>query len=695
MQNLLEKLKNLLQKDKRLVDDKGELLKNKIIELALKLDKDLIKLLLSDTKMKEVFFVDVDGTVVFDKDKFIKFISNKQFLPDSYTAFKNKIGLVDEKGEFISEKKEVVLSWPYKDCVLEGGMTKEDQKRNEIFWNEILAPDEISRLLEPKVFTNAKRIDKNGEHPLLSLRGGDSRRSNPIFRTDENGNIKDNLIIKGNNLLVLHSLKKRFAGKVKLIYIDPPYYFRDTKTGDTFLYNTNFKLSSWLTFMKDRLRVARDLLRKDGAIFVSISDEGLEELKVLMDEIFDRDNFMNIISVKTGESLRAIGGGEATRLIKKAEFIIFYAKDRNSFKPNPVYELTLLQEIVEAKKEQGKKFEYDQVLVSEGDKKEFDKFIDGQGNEIVIFKHSGYVIKSLDDFIKENNLKDEMESYEKFNDKIIRLALSESSILEKVQERIDRGFYSIEYVPRSGKRKGLLTKRFFYKQNEVIFLSETVKVVNNTLYRKEKLSNLWTDIPWQGIMNEGGVSLKYGKKAEKLLQRIIEFSTNEDDLVLDFFAGTGTTCAVAHKMGRQYIGVEQLDYGENSAVVRLKNVINGDQTGISKAVGWQGGGDFVYLELMKWNENFVEKIQKAKTKEELKKLWGTMKEKAFLSYKVDVKTIDEHSKDFEELSIENQKRFLLECLDKNHLYVNYSEIDDEEYGVSEEDKRLNKEFYKY
>ena len=151
MKNLLEDLKKLLQKDERLVSG-GEILKNKIIELALKLDKDLIKLLLSDEKMKEVFFVDVDGTLIFDKDKFIKFVSNKQFLPDSYTAFKNKIGLIDEKGQFISEKKEVVLSWPYKDCVLEGGMTKEDQKRDEIFWNEILAPDQITRLLDPQSF---------------------------------------------------------------------------------------------------------------------------------------------------------------------------------------------------------------------------------------------------------------------------------------------------------------------------------------------------------------------------------------------------------------------------------------------------------------------------------------------------------------------------------------------------------------
>jgi adenine-specific DNA-methyltransferase len=227
------------------------------------------------------------------------------------------------------------------------------------------------------------------------------------------------------------------------------------------------------------------------------------------------------------------------------------------------------------------------------------------------------------------------------------------------------------------------------KENAVIKKHGRKKVV----VKLEQLTNIIVQDLWQGIASEGGVTLKYGKKPEELLRIVLDLVTQKGDIVLDFFMGTGTTCAVAHKMGRQYIGVEQLDYGKNSAVVRLKNVINGDQTGISKEVGWQGGGDFVYLELLKWNQNFVEKIQKAKTKAELKKLWGVMKEKAFLSYKVDIKIIDEHAKDFEELSIEDQKRFLLECLDKNHLYVNYSEIDDEEYGVSEEDKKLNKNFY--
>ena len=266
MENLLDNLKTLLQKDERLVSE-GELLKNKIIELAIKLDKDLVELLLSDKQMKEIFFTEVGNATIFDKDKFIKFVSNKQFLPDSYTAFKNKIGLTEDDG-FLSEKKEVVLSWPYKDCVLEGGMTKEDQKRDEIFWNQTLAPDEISRLLDPKVFTHAKRIDKKGEHKLEK------------FKIDENGDIKDNLIIKGNNLLVLHSLKKRFAGKVKLIYIDPPY----NREVDTF-YNARFKHSSWLTFMRNRLEVARDLLKNDGVLFVQCDDNEYPYLKALMDGI--------------------------------------------------------------------------------------------------------------------------------------------------------------------------------------------------------------------------------------------------------------------------------------------------------------------------------------------------------------------------------------------------------------------------
>jgi adenine-specific DNA-methyltransferase len=257
----------------------------------------------------------------------------------------------------------------------------------------------------------------------------------------------------------------------------------------------------------------------------------------------------------------------------------------------------------------------------------------------------------------------------------------------------DNEFYEIEYIPSRGRNVGEVVKVNFFTKRIVQWLSDIAYVQEDKIIKRQVAENLWTDISWDVIGPEGNVELKSGKKPESLIKRIIEISTKKENIILDFFMGSGTTCAVAHKMGRQYIGIEQLDYGENSAIVRLKNVINGDQSGISKSVDWKGGGDFVYLELAKWNENFVEKIQKAKTKDELKKLWETMKEKAFLSYKVDVKAIDKNAKDFDDLFIEDQKRFLRECLDKNHLYVNYSEIEDEEYGVSGDDKKINKEFY--
>jgi len=648
MKNLLHNLKILLQKDEHLTSE-GELLKNKIIELALKLDKDLIKLLLSDKKMKEVFFADVEGALIFDKDKFIRFVSNKQFLPDSYTAFKNRIGLtVDD--EFLSEKKEVVLSWPYKDCVLEGGMTKEDQKRDEIFWNETLAPDEISRLFDPKVFTNAKRIDKNGEHPL----GHSEAKPKNLFRTDEKGDIKDNLIIKGNNLLALHCFKKRFAGKVKLIYIDPPY-----NTGnDSFRYNDSFNHSTWLTFMKNRLGVAREFLRNDGVIFTHCDDNEQAYLKVLMDEIFGRENFIEVITVVNNPRGRDYGG-----VANMHEFINVYSK-------TTAY---ILHRLVDENKE----FPYQDKL-------------------------GGFEIRELRNRNIKFNIKNRPNLFYPFYlnpNKKDRNGFYEIS-LDKKDEWIEvfpAKSQGIQTVWRWGKERA--------RENlNINICGKRMKNGNYQIIEKyREKSRMARSVWWDKEVNSerGTLHLKElfnGKvfdnpKPEETLKRIIEMSTKAGDIVLDYHVGSGTTCSVAHKTGRQYIGVEQMDYIEAVTTERLKKVIAGEQGGISKTVGWKGGGDFVYLELMKWNENFVEKIRKAKTKEELKKLWEIMKKKAFLSYKVDVNVIDENAKDFADLSIEDQKKFLLECLDKNHIYVNYSEIDDEEYGVSEENKRINREFY--
>lgn len=655
MKNLLENLKTLLQKDERIVSE-GELLKNKIVELAIKLDKDLIKLLLSDKQMKEVFFIEVGNAIIFDKEKFIKFVSNKQFLPDSYTTFKNKIGLTDGD-DFISEKKEVVLSWPYKDCVLEGGMTKEDQKRDEIFWNETLAPDEISRLLDPKVFTNAKRIDKDGEHKLDG------------FRTDEKGDIKDNLIIKGNNLLALHSLKKRFAGKVKLIYIDPPY----NREASTF-YNDSFKHSSWLTFMRNRLEIAKDFLRNDGVIFVQCDDSEYPYLKVLMDGINGLEYELTYyVQVRYAKKTLT----ENSNYQKLIEQVLCYKK--SNFIPNkPKGEYNL------------DKFCW---RITELQKGRLEKI---GGKKVEIFKPGQYEIQKVKPSL--NALKETwatgtlLRTTAKFFGQHLqqRKSIDGLGFLYKVYGVGDDG---LGYRYFTGPQKADATKGKYYS---AIPVGRKKRLQRGDISKELAIDNFYDMAGAYGnCRQEGGVELRSGKKPELWLKTLIDIGSKENDIVLDFFIGTGTTAAVSHKMGRQYIGVEQLDYGKNSVFVRLKNVINEDQTGISKTVSWQGGGDFVYLELMKWNEKWTEEIKKAKSGKELERIWDELKNAAFLSYKVEPEKVSKYKKEFSELTLVQQKEFLQkECLDKNHLYVNYSEIDDEEYGVSKEDKKLNREFYK-
>lgn len=659
---LLEELQLLLGKDERIVSE-GKLLKNKIVELTAKGDKKLISLLLSNERIKNHFFTEVDEVLIFDKEKFMKFINNKAFLPDSYTTFKNKIGLtVDEN--YIAQGKEVVLSWPYKDCILEGGQEDPDEKRKEVFHNEILAPDEIDRLLDTKAFTNFKRIDKDGEHPVEEIKP------------------TDNLIIKGNNLLVLHSLNKRFNGKVKMIYIDPPY-----NTGnDEFMYNDSFNHSTWLTFMKNRLEIARELLRDDGVIFVQCDDREHAYLKVLMDEIFSRDKFISSIAIKVKAPSGIASGGRLIFDVK--ENILVYNK-KDDVVP---YENLIEKEFIDRNSKTIE--QYNMILEDEGIEGETATKLETNTGTVEIKRRHNYKITR----IPINEIDDINEYYANNIDKIFRVAVFSGDIWEKISSSMpDNELYSYYHTPSKGKHKGEKIKYYIYKKGEILFLRDFTKVdiINNkkTIFKTEHISNIITANLWQGIANEGSVTLKNGKKPEELLRMLIALVTKEGDLVMDFFMGTGTTCAVAHKMGRQYIGVEQLDYGENSAVVRLKNVINGDPTGISKTVGWQGGGNFVYCELMELNEKFVGDIQAAQTTEELLEIWEQMKKQSFLSYRIDPKDIDRNVEEFKDLSIKDQKKFLIELLDKNDLYVNYSEIEDRQYGVSEEDVQLNRKFY--
>lgn len=616
MKNIFGKLTELLKKDERLASQDGVLLKNQTQELARKNDPALIKLLLSDSVIKKHFFFDVEKALIFDKEKFIRFVSNKQFLPDSYTAFKNKIGLA-VGDTYLRENKDVALVWPYKDCVLEGGMTKEDQKRDEIFYNETLAPDDVNRLLDAKVFSSFKRIDKKGEQVLIE------------FKKDERGNITDNLIIKGNNLLALASLKRNFSGKVKLIYIDPPY-----NTGnDGFKYNDSFNHSSWLVFMKNRLEIARLLLKEDGLIFIQCDDNESAYLKVLMDEVFGRDNYRNSIYWHRTYAGKTI----SKNLPWNIDTILFYSKTPTTRINNITKELS----------------EVDIASFNKDDN-------DGRGkyNTVSLQKTGGPGPQTTYDY-KDNKGR-------------------------------------IWKCPAKGWRMTKEKLKALENNGRLYITGKTIRekyYLNERLEIGKQIDNLWNDI---GNMNrsKGEDTGFSGQKPEKLLQRILDLATSPGDIVLDFFGGSGTTACVAHKMGRQYISIEQMNYCKSDSVSRIKNVINSDQSGISKALNWKGGGNFIYMELARWNESWVEKIKKTKTAKELEKLLHAITETAFLSYKVNPQSINENVKEFSELNIEDQKKFLMECLDKNHLYVNFSEMNDGDYGISKEDRTLNNMFYK-
>ncbi len=551
MANFFETVLDVLRTDDRFFTAEGELLRNAVYEAAMKMDSKLIKMLFENPDTKARFFTDVDGISVFDKVGFGWVINNREFLPDSYTRYKNKIGLVDGKGEYISTSNDVELVFPYKDCVLEGGQTKEDQKRKEIFYNTVLAPDEVDRLLSPKVLTGAVRYSSSGKK--IHERYGN-----------------ENLVIKGNNLLSIASLLKKHEGKIKLIYIDPPY-----NTGsDSFSYNDSFNRSAWLTFMKNRLIIAKKLLAPEGAIYVQLDYHQVHYAKVLMDEIFGEDNFQREIIWRIGW----LSGYKTAdkNWIRNHDTILFYSKDNSRLQ-----------------------------------------------------------------FIKNYIPKEEFKSIATGN-----------------AER-----YPIEDVWNGNEYDDL---------NSIAIVSFSGETVSKMLNPDDEVK---------------------GQKSEKLIERIIKAHTKEGDIVLDFFGGTGTTAAVAMKTNRKFIICEQLDRHIDISIRRLCKVIDGEQSGISRRNGWHGGGSFVYCELAGLNQKYADRIQGAQDDETLETIWSEMQSTGFISSKIDPKDVDPEADDFKALSLENKKHLLMELLDLNQLYVNYCDIDDETFGVSEADKAFTKSFY--
>lgn len=628
-----------LFKDDERIYINGEYIVGQIQELALKYDERVIKAILKDEQLKKNFFSEVDGTLIFKREEFIQFIGSKEYLSDSYTRFKNTIGLTID-GNTIKENRDVVLTWTYKDCVLEGGQDREDSNRDEVFYNEILASEDIDRLFDPKVMANFKRYDMNGEQLRPEL-------------------IEyDNLIIKGNNLIALHSLKSRFEEEVKLIYIDPPY----NTGGDAniFTYNNTFNHSTWLTFMKNRLEIAKKLLRKDGFIAISIDHYELFYLGVLADEIFGRENRIGVITVVH----KPEGRNQEKFISSSNEFMLIYAKNKELASFNKV--------ILDRNKLEEYKYK------DEFDYYKLNNYLRSGGGDHNLRKNKPHFYYPI--YVNPDNL--------------------------EVSDTKKPGFEPIYPITNSGQERTWKTIKDTFieklKADRIIALRDekgSIQVFEK--YYKSETGQLikshWIDKRYNAIHHGtklleniiGRRDFSYPKSLY-LIMDTLKIMTSDDDIILDFFAGSGTTghatLALNKEDGgnRRFILIEQISEHIKICCERNHKVIQ--QEGIDDS--------FIYCELMKWNEIFIEKIDKANTKEEIEGIWEEMKEKSFLSYRVSIDEIDKNIEDFKELGIKQQKEFLFSILDKNHLYVSLSEIEDEVYSISEIDKELNKEFYK-
>ncbi|RKV63801.1 MAG: site-specific DNA-methyltransferase [Streptococcus sp.] len=574
---------------------------------------ELVEKILTNAILNEAFTEDIAGATILKINDIIQMLEVDEYWSNSYTRYTNKIGLA-ANNRYLDETTDVVLNFPYKDGILKAGMTKDDVSREdaeESFLNEIVAREEIDVLLDEKILKNAKKYDKNGSSPVSEIKD------------------TDNLIIKGNNLLALHSLKKRFSGKIKSIIVDPPYYFKKTKSSDAFNYNSNFKLSTWLVFMKNRLDVAKELLSDEGLCIIIVGEEGYAQLKLLADNIFGGDKYIGTISWRKSDNQANIG-----EFAKVTDYILIYKKSSGKLNKLPLTD--------KARKE----YRYSD--------------------------ENGYFRRQI--------------------------------LLDKT-----RGKYNYELTTPTGKK---LYGPWMKAKEEIERLDNLGKIYwtrggQEQPYGKLYLQDSEGQIPNDFWDNSFGTNQRGAEeirelfsgdrlfdfpKPERLIYNLMKISSEEGDIVLDFFMGSGTTAAVAHKMNRQYIGIEQMDYIETVSIERLKKVIDGEQGGISQDVAWSGGGSFIYAELMDKNATFIDAVLNSKHSDELKAIFDDMKATLDFDFRVDLQEVDQSIWDED---FEMQKKILVKIIDKNQLYHNYSEIDDEtiKSQLSQSDYDFNKSFY--
>ena len=384
----------------------------------------------------------------------------------------------------------------------------------------------------------------------------------------------ENLYIEGDNLEVLKLLQEAYLGKVKMIYIDPPY-----NTGNDFIYADDFMRSQeeeneqmgmydenenrlfkntdtngrfhsdWCSMMYSRLMLARNLLTDDGVIFMSIDDGEVENLKKMCDEVFGADNYINTISLKLKNIAGASGGGEDKRLKKNMEFILLYAKSYKAISQfNNVYSYTPISELVEQYRQEGVSWKYTTALTDPGEKVYIGSTVDGDGSEIKIFKRVNYAIKSIAQIIKEEGIS-EKEAYDKYASCIFQTAMPQSSIRPRVIKKVreigmESDLYSIEYVPKTGRNKGAVYEQFYKGEKFRLFawLRDVAEEKDGVLYKKDLQGTLWDFVgETKNLTKEGGVPFPNGKKPVKLIQQMLKMITQDKDIILDFFSGSATT----------------------------------------------------------------------------------------------------------------------------------------------------------
>ncbi|WP_125636206.1 site-specific DNA-methyltransferase [Loigolactobacillus backii] len=624
--------------------DKGTLKRNKVIEDLDAYTPMLMKALLANQLIHDTYtesvVIDDKSVEIFKLNQFIEMFTYKEYWQDSYTKFENKIGLT-AGGKFIDETADVVLDFPFKDTVLKAGMTKEDQKdADEPFLHETIAKAEIDQLLEPKIFVNATKYDQEN-----------------LDGTSVDNFDDDNLIIKGNNLIALHSLKERYAGKVKLIYLDPPYNTR----GDSFLYNDRFSETSWLTFIKNRLEIAYSLLSNDGIIFIQSDDNEQAYLKLLTANIFGNDNFVATVPVVSNLK----GNQDQYGFAGTHEYLTVFTKDKKITQFNNLIiddeELNdwLEDEVGYYKKGANLKATGVNAPRNKRPNLYFPVYIQPDTLSISLKEKQGYInVLPITDG-QDMSWRWQKDTMQRLINDIIVIPNDKGFSLYKKQR------------PELGDLPSKKPKSIFYKPE--------YSSGNGTNQIKKLFNNKIFSFP----------------KPEQLISDILQIGSNENDTILDFFMGSATTQAVAMKMNRRFIGIEQMDYIKTVSVERLKKVIAGEQGGISKDVNWQGGGSFVYAELMEKNQGYLKDVQQAETTKQLEDVVHRMiASGADFDFRVDVEKVLQDP-EYKAMALADKKQLIVKVIDKNQLYYAYSDMDDCDVQelMSESDIAFNKSFY--